>query len=434
MVVNGRVPVNEVGTTGVVRFGGRIDDEQLSDLRGPRRVKTIRQMTMNDATIGAGIFAIKMMIRQVDWSVPPTSPATHDVEAADLIDSALNDMSSSWKSTVSDIVSFLPWGYSWHELVYKHRDGPDTDDPTRKSKYRDGKVGWRKMPIRRQETHYDWIFDESGGVQAFVQRAAPDYQLRILPIERALLFQTEGAGGNPEGYSILRNCYRPWRMKTDLENLEGVAIERDSTGLPVGTLPSAYMTDSATPEQKQIYGALQDIITGLRLDEQMGALWPSDRDSDGNLLFDLRLLSAAGTRQININEAISRYDQRMLMSMMADFLLLGSGDVGSLALSTDKTDLWAIAINTWADSIADVVNQHAIPRLLRYNGIRVSDPPQLTHNRIKKVDIGSLGDFLQKALGSGVLTYDPGLEAYVREAAELPELPDDLVTVEGRDQ
>ena len=68
-------------------------------------------------------------------------------------------MSESWPAMLSQILSFLPFGFAYCEIVYKKRQGPDQKDSRRKSKYSDGKVGWRKIALRAQETLWDWEFD-----------------------------------------------------------------------------------------------------------------------------------------------------------------------------------------------------------------------------------------------------------------------------------
>jgi hypothetical protein len=415
----------EIGASGVRRYGGSIQDEILPELTGTRRNDVVRQMLANDATIGALLFAIKMLIRGVSWRVDPASEDSADLEAAEFVEGALfEDMSSSWADTLSDVVSFLPWGWSFHETVYKLREG-DSPDPSRRSRFADGRIGWRKWPIRAQETLLAWVFDEDGGVQAMQQVAAPDFTTRTIPIDKALLFRTESNRGSPEGYSILRNAYRPWRMKTRIENLEGIGIERDLAGLPVAWLPPDYMDENAPADKKAVYDIVKDLVTGIKRDEQEGVVMPMAYDQGGHKLFDLQLLSAGGARQFNTNETINRYDHRILMSVMADFLMLGAEKVGSFALSSDKTELFALAIGAWLDEIADVVNTHGTPRLLRLNGMRVSAPPKLCHGDIEVPDLAELADYVMKLVNVGALTPTPELEGYLRETASLPALPEE---------
>lgn len=131
-----------------------------------------------------------------------------DQEAADFLESCLGDMSQPWSDVISEILSFLVYGWSFHEIVYKRRDG-DSPDPVRRSRYADGRIGWRKLPIRAQDSLLEWQFDEAGGLQAMVQSPPPSYERLVIPIDKALLFRTEVSRGNPEGRSILRNAYRP---------------------------------------------------------------------------------------------------------------------------------------------------------------------------------------------------------------------------------
>ena len=55
-------------------------------------------------------------------------------------------------------LSFLTYGWSAHEIVYKRRAGK-SKDPRLNSKYSDGPIGWRK-PDRAQETLWEWVYDD----------------------------------------------------------------------------------------------------------------------------------------------------------------------------------------------------------------------------------------------------------------------------------
>lgn len=63
--------MKEYGRIGQKRWEGVFNEEFLPELSGIRGVKTYREMLDNDDTIGAIMFAIKMLIRQVKWHVEP---------------------------------------------------------------------------------------------------------------------------------------------------------------------------------------------------------------------------------------------------------------------------------------------------------------------------------------------------------------------------
>jgi peptide/nickel transport system substrate-binding protein len=157
------------------------------------------------------------------------------------------------------MLSMLIFGFSYHEIVYKYRKG-DSKDPTKKSKHNDGRIGWRKMPIRAQETLFRWEIDIDGGIQAMVQTDPSTGGTYIIPIEKSLLFRTSSQKNNPEGRSILRNAYRPWYFKRRIEEIEAIGIERDLAGLPVAYLPPEYLSSTASPEQVSVLNAIKEIV------------------------------------------------------------------------------------------------------------------------------------------------------------------------------
>lgn len=421
-----RADLKELGSTGLRRSGGTVYEEFLVNLRGIRGAKTYREMADNDPTIGSMLFAIEKVITRLEWRVDPYQDdsvdgdiSPEDKEVAAFVESCLNDMSESWDSTLSQILSMLVFGYSYHEIVYKYRKG-DSTDPSKRSKHNDGKIGWRKMPIRAQETLFRWEMDEDGGIQAMVQVDPSTGGTYIIPIEKALLFRTSTQKNNPEGRSILRNAYRSWFFKRRIEEIEAIGIERDLAGLPVAYLPPDYLSSGATAEQAAVLATVQNIVTSIKRNEQEGIVMPTMYDDSGHKMFDLQLLSSGGSRQFDTDKIIQRYDQRISMSILSDFILLGSDRVGSYALGTSKMDLWSMAVDSIAKNIAEVMNQYAIPRLLKLNGMDTSRAPFLTYGEVSHVDLVEISDYISKLATAGVMMPDPKLEDYLRELAGLP--------------
>ena len=69
----------------------------------------------------------------------------------------------------------------------------------------------------------------------------------------------------------------------------------------------------ATAEDREMFARIEKIVTNIRRDEQEGIIFPSLRDDQGNLLYELKLLSSGGSRQFDTDKIISRYDSRMAM-------------------------------------------------------------------------------------------------------------------------
>ncbi|MBR3499736.1 MAG: hypothetical protein IKO05_12250, partial [Selenomonadaceae bacterium] len=113
----------EYGRVGANRYGGSFFEEFLPELRGADGIKIYKEMADNDDMVGAVLFAIKMLIRQASWTVQPQGTTAADKKAAEFIESCLHDMSSTWTDTLSEILSFLTYGWSVVEIVYKRRMG-----------------------------------------------------------------------------------------------------------------------------------------------------------------------------------------------------------------------------------------------------------------------------------------------------------------------
>ena len=118
----------EIGRIGQYRYGsagsGHIFYEEfLTELRGIKGVQAYTEMADNDATIGAILYAIEMLMRQCEFHVEPAGKSEKDKEAAEFVESCMNDMERTWTDTLSEILSFLTYGWSYHEIVYKRRVG-----------------------------------------------------------------------------------------------------------------------------------------------------------------------------------------------------------------------------------------------------------------------------------------------------------------------
>lgn len=415
----------EVGSTGLRQSGGIVKDDFLSQLQGKQAFANYREMGDNDPVIGGMLAAIEMIVRSVDWSVQPADDNDEQsVELAQFVSTCLNDMSQSWDDTLAAIMTFLVYGFSYHEIVYKYRRGY-TNDAKTQSKYNDGRIGWRKLPIRSQLTVQRWDLDDNGGIRGMYQMdpSAPNKGLVYLPIEKSLLFRTTTKLNNPEGRSILRNAFVPWYYKRRIQEIEAIGIERDLAGMPVAYVPPQLLSNNASADERAALDAIKEIVRNIKRDEQEGIVFPLAYDPDTKLpAYDLKLLSTGGRRQFDTNEIVTRYDQRIAMTVLADFLLLGHEGVGTQALSVSKIELFLTSLNAYLSNISETFNSHAIPRLMRINGVNEEQSPYLTYTPPKNIDLDSVAKFVTSLAQAGAPLFpDQDLENYLRGLAGLPQ-------------
>lgn len=415
---------SEYGVSGLKIWSGIVSEEFLPELRGAKGRQVYQEMRDNDTVVGALMMIIEMAFRRtepvivparpVDQDDRPLDPTPADVEAARFLRGCLDDMSHTWADAVTNITECFPYGWELMEIVYKERRGknptgtlPDGTTPS-PSKYDDGRIGWRKWAHRSQHTLERWEMDPKGGLQGMWQRSQTGLAQRVfIPISKALLFKTRDAAGNPEGRSILRNAYVAFYYRKNLQALEGIALERMGSGIPVIKLPEgATATDQTNAE---------NAVRRFRVDEQMGFVVPAGTELD---------IAFGGGRTLgaSFEAAIVRYRQEMLLSVLTQFIGLGLDRVGSYALSRTGRDVFQMALDGWLRSIEGVVNRFAIPRLIDLNDFgQLSGYPKLDLGVIGDINLELLITALEKLVPLGALAVTDELRNRLSQAFGIPE-------------
>ncbi|MEG1514833.1 MAG: hypothetical protein RSD95_08125 [Clostridia bacterium] len=408
--------MKEYGSIGQRRYAGIFSEEFLRELQGRRGIEVYREMSDNDEVCGAIVYAIETLIRQSTWNIQPGGGSAKDKECAEFVESCMADMQDTWTDTISEILSFLVYGWSYHEIVYKRRIG-SSRDPRMNSKFTDGLIGWQKLPIRSQETLFRWEYDDNDNLTGMTQLPPPKFIMATIPVEKALHFRTKSRKSNPEGRSILRSAYRAWYFKRRIQEIEGMGIERDLAGLPVLTPPDGIdIWNTEDPDMAEMLQRAEAIVRNVRRDATEGIVKPFG--------WEFALLSSGGRRQFDTNAIVERYDTRIAMSTMSDFLLLGHQAVGSFALSSDKTHLFSMALGAYLDIICEVFNGQGIPRLIGMNAEHfagITEYPTLVHGDVEAPNLKDISAYIKELTGCGVIIPDESLEDYARQAANLPE-------------
>jgi hypothetical protein len=435
---------NSFGISGLTRYGpvSRIYEEFLRELQGPQGMKSYREMMDNDPIVGAIMFAAQHLCRKVSFHIKPADSTPEARAVADFVGGCLfDDMEATWPDTLSEIITMIPFGWALMEFRMKRRMGmepinftpPDASvsgengigtpvSDFAPSRFEDGGIGFRSWSLRSQETLFMWEFDEDSNATVMQQMAPPDYRIRRIPLTKSLLFRTQVAKNNPEGRSALRNAWVSYYMKKNLQVFEGIGVERDLAGYPMiqiekpdinNGLAVPDIWNAQDPKMVTLLAAMQKIVRSVRRDEQEGMVMP--------WWAKFSLVSSGSRRAHDTNSIISRYDQRIAMSMMADFIMLGHEAVGSKALAATKISLFTSALSSFMDTASAVVDRRAIPTLLKFNGIPMELAPTLEHGDVESINIQELGEFISKLAGTG---FNPlaSFEAQkaVLEAARIP--------------
>ena len=234
-----RFKLGESGYMGLNIFSGVSNDELKRELNFPNNIKIFKEMSYHSA-INASLSLFESIIGKATWSFKPPVDATEEEKnQCKIVNSMMTDMDHSWPEFIRDALSMNIFGFSVHEKVYRKRLKANG------SMYNDGYIGWKKLPIRAQETVQKVVFSEDGnvikGVKQNISGVADPYQRYesrpnsevILPRSKVMLFRAGRHRGDPFGKSPLRDAYLAWRFLTALEDLEAVGVSKDLNGLPV---------------------------------------------------------------------------------------------------------------------------------------------------------------------------------------------------------
>ena len=427
-----RLQMGEIGTVGLSKSDGRVLEEVKRELQWPNCINLYKTMSL-DPTVYSGLQLIEMMLSRFEWDVvPPENATAEQKKKAEFIKQCMGDMEHTWEEFVQDVYSYLLYGFSYHEKVYRRR--------TKKagSKYDDNLVGWRKLPIRSQDTIGEFKWSEDGRVLTHVIQdlslissdplnrwSLVNYEASKikLPVRKLLMFRYNPKRGNPLGNSPLKNIYIPWRYRTTIEEQEGIGIQRDLSGMPVLGLHPKYMSKDASQEEKDVYEYYKRIMRNLQNNEQSSIIYPLMYDDNGNKLFDFELMSVQGGKMFDTDAVIKRYDNKILMSLFADVLKLGTDAHGSFALAGQKVNIVEMAIESRFKEILSVLNEDLIAQTFEMNGWDDKDLPKFVVKASDEYDLEVLGKYIQRAVSVGAMSKDKDLDAKLREAANLP-LPD----------
>ena len=424
-----RIRMSELGTIGLRSYSGYIYEEDRPELRGIGWIKEVRKMR-NDTVVAQGVELLQMWMLRGSPRIIPFSDNEEDVKKAAFIQQCMDDMEGTFDDVMKDIVSYVWYGYAPLEKVFKKR-------LSSQSKYNDGLVGWKKLPIRSQDTCFEWKFDDTARrithmVQDINGVSSGERLNRLLfthptgdieiPMDKVLNFRYNGTRDNPEGRSPLKSAWIALKTRQQIELDESVGVQRDLNGCPVMYIPAAYMSPDAKPEEKAVYEAAQRQIRNYQRNEQSGFVMPNIFDEmSKQRLFSLEPLEVKGSNAHNTTDIIRRYDLRILTALFADILMMGQSSTGSFALSGSKTNIIEMAIERRMKEISSVFKNDLFKQTFELNGWDSSRLPDLVFEFPEDHNPDEFGKLIQRIGSINFLPRTPDMVSWVAKAAGYPD-------------
>lgn len=417
---------SQIGIPGLKVINKSILEETDKRWRMPERIKTVNEMK-TDGSVAIGLLLYKILIGRRRWKIiPPVGATEQQKERAKFVESCMHDLdeNKSWQAVIDEILSFLDYGFCIVEKQFKYR-------LRGKSKYDDGLKGIAGLHVRSQSTISGWIYSEDGRKLKGVEQSTVNLQYGArysglkteieIPREKVLLFRNDSLNDNPEGTSLLKAAYIPWRMKREVQNQQLVGVSRELTGLLKMTMPAAYLSADADQGKKAVADDFQKVARNVSMGQQSAVILPSDRDeTTKSALFDMELLASSGARAFDTTKIISQLDNQVLLALLADIAQLG------MTLSGDgKLSLLEAAVEYKVKQIEEVLNSDLIPHIFQENKWVDKDFPKF----VAEGDPMTADEFskLCQRLGTaGLIEADREVLNKIREMIGVQPFPDDM--------
>lgn len=432
-----RFRMSEMGRLGLSIFNGVSNDELKKELNWPASIKTYRSMNYH-GTVNSAMTLFDNIVGKATWNFSPPKDATENEKMqAEVINSMLNDMDDTWSEFIRDVLSMNIYGFSVHEKVYRRRKRSNG------SQYDDNYIGWKKLPIRAQETIKNfkftddgneilWVVQDTSGVSDPYNRYSTRSSTETKMVKaKFLLFRAGKHRGDPFGKSPLREAYLAWRFLTALEDLEATSIAKDVSGLPVLYLPAQYLSDDASDAQKSIRAYYENAMRNLQMNQQASMILPLVFDEIAKQpMFKLELLSMDGKKQFDISKVKEYYKNSIVTSLFSEVLTQGQSQVGSFALGSLKNSMSGAAAETMIKTIRDVLQRDLIQQTYELNyeqsGWIRERMGTLDYDNLTDVDLESLSKAYGRYSSTGLLELDREVLNAVRESVGIDPLPLDM--------
>lgn len=425
-----------ISNNGLITLGGEIFEEYQWELRWPYAIETFKKMA-HDETIAPALNLVEMAIARVPWTVKvPEGYEDELKEEKKFLQECMNDMTHTWGSFIRQVASMNRYGFSAHEKVYRKRTKRSG------SKYDDGKIGIKSLPIITQDSIASWQWDEDGlevtgmlqwknkpaGLRQLVMLTAGQYI--AIPRSKYLLVRNNPLKDDPSGQSPLAACWRAWKIKQALQEYESMAIATDCRGLKVLYIPPRYLDPNASEADQEVFRYYQEIMRNIHKNEQSGLILPQVLDERGEQYFKFELMSVTGQKSFDVSEVIKRYDKAIITTLMASQMILGQDGGGSFSLAESLSGISEMAIEAKLIEIKEQLNHDLVQQLFKLNGMRTDVCPYFDFGNISKADIDVISKYIQRTASVGLLPTTPNVVNWVMETAGIPEKFDPEISQE----
>lgn len=431
-------PKETLGAAGFsVQGGYLVTNERNPKLQGQERYRTFSDILANVSIVAAGTRYFANLVAKAGWQIEPAeselftaAQREQAVILAEKVEDMLYDLEQPWPRVVRRASLFKFYGFSIAEWTAKRRQ--------------DGLIGMLDIAARPQSTIERWVVDVTGAVQVVVQRSPQTQEEIELPRGKLVYAVDDSLSDTPDGMGLLRHLVEPAERLARYQVLEGVAFDTELRGIPViyGPLQEIRNDTTMTPQEKAAaLGFGEKFIQKHQRNAEMGIFFDSavyrgqdDAASPSSARkWSLELVQGTGSGTAEVAVAIERLNREMARIIGVEGLLLGGEKVGSMALSQDKSQNFALNVDSTLTELSEVFRRDIVMPIFMLNGWDIALMPTLKTDHTQYRDVEQITRSLVDLASAGAVLApdDPAIDA-VRDLLGLPRPPEiDLVDAAG---
>lgn len=432
-----RMRMSEQGTFALAKV--QVDSERMKaeEIRWPNLIGTVESMKQ-DATVATGLDMLYTFVEKAfkDFKVIP-GESEESKKAAKFVEYCLKNMDGqTLRQFARDAATFNEYGLSVVEKVYTQITVGEY-----LGKYKIKNLAFRPQASLSRTNPI--VYNEDGSAIIGVKQSLSAFQNYtaseigvggtstrmsdvIIPINRVMLMNTGGSSSQALGVSPLVGCYRAWREKILIENLEVVGATKDMGGVIELKIPSQILNkaamDPSSPEAEMVRGLMED-AANAHSGEQSFFMLPSDtKDNAPQYSMTLKGIDGMG-KQYSTAQLISDRKKSILDRLGAGFINVGNDKGGSYNLSESKQTIHTQFVQRVNEIILEALNENLLPQLLALNDIRLpeTEMPYVKAGEIVDVDMEGFSKAIQRIGAVGYLPKTPKVINRVLEVLGIDE-------------
>lgn len=402
------IDFREHGTSGQPWSGSLYGSAGLRDrvpeLRWPENLHTFQRMR-RDSQYRSSLLLIKSPILSADWYVEPYSQDPVDIEAAEFIWWALNNMHRDFLSFIKESLYSLDYGHYAFEKAFEM----GVWQPSRKGAHARVVAKWLDFAPRHPLTLGEVEKDQNGRPVGWWHTKNDRLADRVLLDWRKLLVYTwDSEADDPRGTAVGDSAFEHYYFKHELYKIDAIQKERHGIGIPDIQLPPGFK-----PSDKKI---AREMGRNLRTNEEAFITRPPG--------WEVGFVELKGN-PVNVLESAEHHNAELAKNLLTGFTAAVTG--GSNSRDESHISLMERALKYLASWVAGAVNHHAIPELCDYN-FDLKGYPRLKARRVTdNTEARALAVALRNLVEPGIVTPTSELEEFTSEVMEFPAPTEDAL-------